>query len=106
MSPLPRYAVRRSAHLCLLWRRGMRTWLTAVCIIAFVISAGTGWAQDRASTGSERFEVSSLKAIRLTLVNVVSALEKHDAAGAKAAMEIYDAAWNGVEVYVNFRYID
>jgi hypothetical protein len=86
----------------------MRTWFTA-CVIAFVISAGTGWAQQKASgagAGSERFEVSSLKAIRPTLVNAVSALEKHDVASAKAAMEVYDAAWNGVEVYVNFRYID
>jgi hypothetical protein len=87
----------------------MRTWLTVVSVIAFGISAGSGWAQDRAGAagaGSERFEVRSLKAIRPTLVNVVSALEKQNVAGARAAMETYDAAWNGVEVYVNFRYID
>ena len=77
----------------------MRTWVIVGCVIAFVISAGPAWAQ-------ERFEVRSIKAIRPTLVNVVSALEKHDVAGAKEAMEVYDKAWNGVEVYVNFRYID
>jgi hypothetical protein len=87
----------------------MRTWLTVFCIIAFIIPPGTGWAQGRPSAvgaGSERFEVTSLKAIRPALGNLVSALEEHDVAGAKAAMEVYDAAWNGVEVYVNFRYID
>src|SRR5579862_5872949 len=53
MFSLPRYAVRRSAHVFLLWRYGMRTWLTVVGVMAFVISAGNGWAQ-------ERFEVRSL----------------------------------------------
>jgi hypothetical protein len=57
---------------------------------------------DRAR-GTERFEVSSLKAVRPTLVNTVAALKKGDAAGAKAAFEAYDSAWNGVEVYINTR---
>src|ERR1051326_8037229 len=87
------------AHLLFAMEVAMRTWLTVGCVIAFVISAGTGWAQ-------ERFEVRNLKAVRPALVNVVSALDKHDVAAAKAAMETYDKAWNGVEVYVNFRYID
>jgi hypothetical protein len=103
MFPLLRYAVRRLAHLLFVLEVSMKTWLTVVSVIAFVMSAGTGWGQDK---GSERFEVRNLKAVRPTLLNVVSALDKHDAAGAKEAMEVYDAAWNGVEVYVNFRYID
>ena len=52
---------------------------------------------------TERFEVSSIKAVRPTLVKTVAALEKQDAAGAKAAFEAYDSGWNGVEVYINVR---
>jgi hypothetical protein len=54
----------------------------------------------------DTFEVSSLKAVRPTLEKTIAALEKKDIAGAKAAFEAYDAAWNGVEVYINRRYID
>jgi len=53
--------------------------------------------------GANRFEVTSLKTLRPTLVNTVAALQKKDAAGAKAAMDAYDSIWNGVEVYVNTR---
>jgi iron uptake system EfeUOB component EfeO/EfeM len=56
--------------------------------------------------GRDTFEVSSLKAVRPTLEKTIAALEKKDIAGAKAAFEAYDAAWNGVEVYINRRYID
>ena len=54
----------------------------------------------------DTFEVSSLKAVRPTLEKTIAALEKKDIAGAKAAFEAYDAAWNGVEVYINRRYMD
>src|SRR5262245_12598337 len=54
----------------------------------------------------DTFEVSSLKAVRPTLEKTIAALEKKDIAGAKAAFEAYDAAWNGIEVYINRRYID
>jgi iron uptake system EfeUOB component EfeO/EfeM len=54
----------------------------------------------------ESFEVSSLKAIRPTLEKTIAALERKDIAGAKAAFEAYDAAWMGIEVYINRRYID
>jgi hypothetical protein len=53
--------------------------------------------------GAARFEVTSLKTLRPTLVNTVAALQKKDAAGAKAAMEAYDSIWNGVEVYISTR---
>ena len=36
----------------------------------------------------------------------VTALEKQDAAGAKAAFEAYDSGWNGIEVYINVRSAD
>ena len=56
-----------------------------------------------AAAAGERFEVTSLKAVRPILANTVAALQKHDAAGAKAAFAGYDSAWNGVEVYISTR---
>jgi hypothetical protein len=88
----------------------MRSSLIVCCALSVVVAVtGSGQAQDRArptGTSSERFEVSSIKAVRPTLVNTISALQKQDIAGAKAAFEAYDRAWNGIEVYINFRYID
>jgi hypothetical protein len=55
---------------------------------------------------ADRFEVTSIKAVRPTLVKTVAALEKQDAAGAKAAFEAYDSAWNGIEVYISTRSAD
>jgi len=54
--------------------------------------------------GPARFEVTSLKAVRSTLVNTVAALQKPDIAAAKDAFEAFDSGWNGVEVYINVRY--
>ena len=54
-------------------------------------------------TAADRFEVTSIKAVRPTLVRTVAALQKQDGAGAKAAFEAYDSGWNGVEVYINVR---
>ena len=54
----------------------------------------------------DTFEVSSLKTVRPTLEKTIAALEKKDIAGAKAGFEAYDAAWMGIEVYINRRYID
>jgi hypothetical protein len=56
-----------------------------------------------AQAGADRFEVSSLKAVRPTLVDTVAALKKGDVAAAKAAFEAYDSGWNGIEVYINVR---
>jgi len=56
--------------------------------------------------GRDTFEVSHLKAVRPTLEKTITALEKKDVAGAKSAFEAYDAAWNGIEVYINRRYKD
>jgi hypothetical protein len=55
------------------------------------------------ATAADRFEVSSIKEVRPTLVKTIAALEKQDAAGARAAFDAYDSAWNGIEVYVNTR---
>jgi hypothetical protein len=65
--------------------------------LAIVGSAGQAPAAD------ERFEVSGIKAVRPTLVDAVAALQQKNLAKAKAAMEAYDSAWNGIEVYINTR---
>src|SRR5262247_3995269 len=52
---------------------------------------------------AERFEVTSLKAVRPTLVNTLAAVQKRDAAAAREAFEAYDSGWNGIEFYINTR---
>ena len=76
------------------------TILLALGLVALPIASNAGQA------GATRFEVTSLKMLRPPLVNTVSALQKKDAAGAKAAMEAFDSIWNGVEVYVSTRSMD
>jgi len=52
---------------------------------------------------AERFEVTSLKAVRPTLANTLDAVQKRDAAAAREAFEAYDSGWNGIEFYINTR---
>ena len=73
--------------------------------VAAILTITTATAQQRGA-GTTRFEVTSLRAVRPILVKTVSDLEKKDVAAAKADMENYDSAWNGVEVYVNTRSMD
>ena len=68
-----------------------------VATLAFACAAGQAFAQG------ERFEVTSIKAIRPTLVNTIAALQAGDVPRAKAAFEAYDSAWNGIELYINVR---
>jgi hypothetical protein len=74
--------------------------LTTAIGIGYVLQASAASPQ---TAGTERFEVSSIKAVRPNLVNTVTALKKGDVAGAKAAFDAYDSAWNGIEVYINTR---
>ena len=67
---------------------------TTLAIVAF---GGPGHAAQ------ERFEVSSIKAVRPTLVDTLAALKQKDVAKARAAFHRYDSAWNGIEVYINTR---
>ena len=53
-----------------------------------------------AAKPGERFEITSIKAVRPHLAATVAALQQRDVARAKAAFEAYDSAWNGVEFYV------
>jgi len=68
----------------------------------FTTLALVGFA-GQAPAADERFEVSSIKAVRTTLVDTAAALQKGDLAKAKEAFEAYDSAWNGVEVYIGTR---
>jgi septation ring formation regulator EzrA len=52
---------------------------------------------------ADRFEVTSIKAVRPTLVRTVDALQKNNPKAAKEAFGDYDSAWNGIEVYINTR---
>lgn len=77
-------------------------WLAAITLV--LVSASAARAQaPRRTQPAERFEVSSIKAVRPTLVNTVNALKKGDVKAAKEAFDAYDSAWNGVEVYINVR---
>ena len=67
------------------------------------VYAGQTSAPAARATGSERFEISSIKAVRPRLVNTIAALKKGDIAGANAAFDAYDSGWNGIEVYINAR---
>jgi hypothetical protein len=58
--------------------------------------SGPTWAADS-------FEVTSIKAIRPTIVAAIAALQTKDVAKSKAAMGDFDSAWNGIEVYINVR---
>jgi hypothetical protein len=78
----------------LLRRCGFR--LIAALAIVGVLTGAPALAQ-------ERFEVTSIKAVRPKLVDTISALQQRDVAKARAAFEAYDSAWNGIEVYVNVR---
>jgi hypothetical protein len=69
-------------------------------VISLGVLGGTAFAQ------AARYEVTSIKGIRPTLVNTISALQKNDIKAAKDAFEAYDIGWNGVEVYVNVRHPD
>lgn len=86
----------------------MKKLLIVFCAVVLTVAGvSSGLAQNGArATAGERFEVSSIKAVRPNLVNTISALQKQDVPGAKAAFDAYDRAWNGVEVYINFRSID
>lgn len=72
--------------------------------LAIVGSAAAGGAAEKAASPSgERFEVTSIKAVRPTLVNTIADIQQRNHALAKEAFAAYDSAWNGIETYVNVR---
>jgi hypothetical protein len=62
-----------------------------------------GYLAHARAAEEERFEISSIKAIRPTLVDTITALQQRDVARARAAFADYDSGWNGIEVYINVR---
>jgi hypothetical protein len=62
-----------------------------------------GAVAQQPAAAQERFEVTSIKAVRPAIVNTINALEKRDIAAARDAFEAYDSAWNGIEAYINVR---
>jgi hypothetical protein len=72
----------------------------ALCLFA---ALGVFGQTLQAVAQTERFEVSSMKAVRPALVDTIAGLQKGDLAGARAAFDAYDSLWNGIEVYVNTR---
>jgi hypothetical protein len=73
--------------------------LTALAVLS---PAGHAGAVEAAKSG-ERFEITSVKAVRPMLVGTVAALQRRDIAGAKVAFAAYDSLWNGIEMYINTR---
>ena len=69
----------------------------------FITLAIVGAVGQAPAAAQERFEVSSIKAVRPHLVDTIAALQQRDVARAKAAFEAYDSAWNGIEVYIATR---
>jgi tetratricopeptide (TPR) repeat protein len=68
-----------------------------------VLSALAIYGTLSPAAAADSFEVTSIKAVRPTLVNTLNALQQKDIAKAKEAFENYDSAWNGIEVYINTR---
>ena len=71
-----------------------------VLLVAFVTA---GQVITAHSAEGDRFEITSIKAVRPTLVNTIRELERRDAAAARMAFAEYNSAWNGIEIYVGVR---
>ena len=80
--------------------------ISGLIALGFIVSmTAVGYAGQAASPAgkADRFETTSIKAVRPTLATTLAALQKNDIKAARAAFEAYDSAWNGVEVYINTR---
>ena len=69
-------------------------------VLSALLAASAYAPQARAA---DRFEVTSIKAVRPTIVDTIAALQQRDLIRAREAFEAYDSAWNGIEVYINVR---
>ncbi len=72
-------------------------------VVGGVMCAAMVLGSARPVRAADRFEVTSIKAVRPTLVDTVDALQKNNLKAAKDAFASFDSAWNGIEVYVNTR---
>ena len=79
-------------------------WLGIIAILAIASCPGAASAAEpNTSATLERFEVSSIKAVRPLLDQTLSAIRDGDLTRAKQIFAAYDSAWNGIEVYINIR---
>lgn len=60
-------------------------------------------ARPAGAAAAERFEIAELKAARVSVTEIVAAVESGDGAAARAALARYDSQWNGVEIYIGAR---
>jgi DNA-binding protein YbaB len=72
-------------------------------VVGGIMCAATLVGSARPVHAADRFEVTSIKAVRPTLVDTVDALQKSNLKAAKDAFGGFDSAWNGIEVYINTR---
>lgn len=75
----------------------------AFSLLTAVALATTGIAFAAPAGAADSFEVTGIKAVRPLLVATADAVKNGDMAKAKETFEDYDAAWNGIEVYINTR---
>jgi tetratricopeptide (TPR) repeat protein len=80
----------------------MKTTLARAMLVG-VVAAGLQVLVGSSPRAADRFEVTSIKAVRPTLVNTADALQKGNVKAAKEAFAAFDSAWNGIEVYINTR---
>ena len=72
-------------------------------VVGGIMCAAMVLGSTRPVRAADRFEVTSIKAVRPTLVDTVDALQKNNLKAAKDAFASFDSAWNGIEVYINTR---
>ncbi|MEA2641046.1 MAG: hypothetical protein QOF51_2440 [Chloroflexota bacterium] len=84
---------------------GVTALLTLWCGPGAPASLAAPLPQSSVTTG-ERKEVLLVKSVRPILGTTVAALREGDLAAARTAWAHYDGAWNGIEVYINFRSLD
>ena len=72
-------------------------------VVGGILCAAMVLGSNRPVRAADRFEVTSIKAVRPTLVNTVDALQKSNLKAAKDAFASFDSAWNGIEVYIDTR---
>jgi hypothetical protein len=71
--------------------------------IGFALFAAGAICGTAPASAADSFELTSLKAVRPTIQTAIAAIQQKDVGKSKDAMEAYDGAWNGIEVYINVR---
>jgi hypothetical protein len=76
--------------------------LTAACSASSAPPATSAPAKP-AGANAASHEAELIRAVRPTITSLIESLQKGDVAAARNALVSYDAAWNGIEVYINTR---